>query len=204
MGATASFNILPSLVFRSTGGFDLTYSDLSTFNGLYSPTIRQAAGGYQNLPFVTLTIGITTTLNNSNTLNYTFKKDKHNFSALLGEETYRQRTTQNFVQTNFLPADITAERALANINQAVLPVGTVAQPVLPSTSIPVDYGLVSGFTRLSYDYDGKYLCRLRRASITRPSLSPALPGAAYSPAYRPRGAFRRKTFSRTTSPRYRT
>jgi TonB-linked SusC/RagA family outer membrane protein len=157
MGATASFNILPSLVFRSTGGFDLTYSDLSTFNGLYSPTIRQAAGGYQNLPFVTITDGITTTLNNSNVLDYSFKKDKHTFTALLGEETYRQRTTQSFVQTNFLPSDITAERALANINQAVLPVGTVAQPVLPSTGIPVDYGLVSGFTRLSYDYDGKYL-----------------------------------------------
>jgi TonB-linked SusC/RagA family outer membrane protein len=157
MGATASFNILPSLVFRSTGGFDITYTNLSTFNGLYSPTIRQAAGGYQNLPFVTITNGITTTLNNSNTLNYTLKKDKHTFSALLGEETYRQRTTQNFVQTNFLPADITAERALANINQAVLPVGTVAQPVLPTTGVPVDYGLVSGFGRLSYDFDGKYL-----------------------------------------------
>jgi TonB-linked SusC/RagA family outer membrane protein len=157
MGATASFNILPSLVFRSTGGFDLTYTELNTFNGLYSPTIRQAAGGYQNLPFVTLTNGNTTTLNNSNTLNYTLTKNKHTFTALLGEEVYRQRTTQNFVQVNFLPSDITAERALANINQAVLPVGTVAQPVLPSTGIPVDYGLVSGFSRLSYDYDGKYL-----------------------------------------------
>jgi TonB-linked SusC/RagA family outer membrane protein len=157
MGATASFNILPTLVFRSTGGFDLTYADLSTFNGLYSPTIRQAAGGYQNLPFVTITTSPTTTLNNSNVLDYTFKKNKHNFNALLGEETYRQRTTQTFIQTNFLPSDITAERALANINQAVLPVGTVAQPVLPSTTVPVDYGLVSGFGRLSYDYDGKYL-----------------------------------------------
>ena len=157
MGATASYNILPSLAFRSTGGFDITYTDLSTFNGLYSPTIRQAAGGYQNMPFVTITNGITTTLNNSNVLDYTFKKDKHTFNALLGEETYRQRTTQSFVQTNFLPTDITAERALANINQAVLPVGTLAQPVLPSTGIPVDYGLVSGFARASYDYDGKYL-----------------------------------------------
>ena len=157
MGATAAFNILPSLVFRSTGGFDLTYADLSTFNGLYSPTIRQAAGGYNNLPFISITDGITTTLNNSNVLDYTFKKDKHTFTALLGEETYRQRTTQNSVQVNYFPTDITAERALANINQAVLPIGINAQPVLPSTGIPVDYGLVSGFTRLSYDYDGKYL-----------------------------------------------
>jgi TonB-linked SusC/RagA family outer membrane protein len=157
MGATASFNILPSLVFRSTGGFDITYTDLSTFNGLYSPTIRQAAGGYSNMPFITITDGITTTLNNSNVLDYTFKKDKHTFTALLGEETYRQRTTQEFVQVNYLPLDITAERALANINQAVLPIGITAQPVLPSTTIPVNYGLVSGFTRLSYDYEGKYL-----------------------------------------------
>jgi TonB-linked SusC/RagA family outer membrane protein len=157
MGATASFNILPSLVFRSTGGFDITYLDLSTFNGLYSPTIRQAAGGYNNMPFVTITDGTTTTLNNSNVLDYTFKKDKHTFTALLGQETYRQRTTQQAVQVNYLPLDITAERALANINQAVLPIGINAQPVLPSTTIPVDYGLVSGFTRLSYDYEGKYL-----------------------------------------------
>ncbi|GAA4507009.1 TonB-dependent receptor [Hymenobacter ginsengisoli] len=157
MGATAAYNFTPTLVFRSTAGFDITYTDLSTFNGLYSPTIRQAAGGYQNLPFVTLTNGLTTTLNNSNTLDYTFKRDKHVLNALIGEETYRQRTTQEFVQVNFLPADITAERALANINQAVLPVGTVSQPVLPSTTIPVDYGLVSGFTRLSYSYDDKYL-----------------------------------------------
>jgi TonB-linked SusC/RagA family outer membrane protein len=157
MGATASFNILPTLVFRSTGGFDITYANLSTFNGLYSPTIRQAAGGYNTQPFVTITDGITTTLNNSNVLDYSLKKGKHNFNALLGEETYRQRTTQDFVQTNFLPNDITAERALANINQAVLPIGINAQPVLPSTGIPVDYGLVSGFGRVSYDYDGKYL-----------------------------------------------
>jgi TonB-linked SusC/RagA family outer membrane protein len=157
MGATVAYNFTPTLVFRSTGGFDLTYADLNTFNGLYSPTIRQAAGGYQNLPFVSLTDALTTTLNNSNTLDYTFKRDKHTLNALIGEETYRQRTTQQYVQVNFLPADITAERALANINQAVLPVGTVSQPVLPSTTIPVDYGLVSGFTRLSYSYDDKYL-----------------------------------------------
>ncbi len=157
MSGTAAFNITPSLIFRSTGGFDITYADLGTFNGLYSPTIRQAAGGYQNLPFVTITTGTTSTINNSNVLDYTFKKDKHSFNALLGEEIYQQRSTQQFTQVNFLPSDITAERALANINQAVLPAGTVAQPVLPQTSIPVDYHLLSGFGRLNYSYDDKYL-----------------------------------------------
>ena len=160
LGGTVAFNITNSLIFRSTGGVDFTYGDLGTFNGLYSPTIRQAAGGYQNLPFATITTGLTTTYNNSNVLDYTFKKDKSTFNAILGEEIYQQRATQQFVQVNFLPADISAERALANINQAVLPVGTFAQPVLPSTGIPVYYRLLSGFGRLNYSFDDKYLFTL--------------------------------------------
>ncbi len=160
LGGTVAFNITKSLIFRSTGGIDFTYGDLSTFNGLYSPTIRQAAGGFQNLPFATITTGVTTTYNNSNVLDYTFKKDKHVLNALLGEEIYQQRATQQYVQANFLPADITAERALANINQSVLPVGTLAQPVLPTTGIPVYYRLLSGFGRLNYSYDDKYLFTL--------------------------------------------
>jgi TonB-linked SusC/RagA family outer membrane protein len=157
IGATAAFNILDNLIFRSTGGVDFTYGDLGTFNGLYSPTIRQAAGGYQNLPFASITNNLTTTINNSNVLDYTYKKGKSVLNVLLGEEIYQQRSTQQFVQVNFLPSDITAERALANINQAVLPVGTVAQPVLPTTGIPVNYNLLSGFGRLNYSYDDKYL-----------------------------------------------
>ena len=157
MSVTGSYNITPQLVFRTVGGFDFTYANLNTFNGLYSPTIRQAAGGYQNLPFVSLTEGLTSTFNQSNVLDYTFKKDKHSLNVLLGQEIYQQRTTQQNIQVNFLPADITAERALANINQAVLPTGTVSQPVQPTTGIPVDYRLLSGFGRVSYSYDDKYL-----------------------------------------------
>ena len=157
MSVTGSYNILPTLVFRTVGGFDFTYANLNTFNGLYSPTIRQAAGGYQNLPFVSLTDGLTSTFNQSNVLDYTLKKGKHTLNVLLGQEIYQQRTTQQYIQVNFLPADITAERALANINQAVLPTGTVSQPVQPTTSVPVDYRLISGFGRLNYSYDDKYL-----------------------------------------------
>ncbi|GAB3729845.1 TonB-dependent receptor [Hymenobacter agri] len=160
LGGTAAFNITKTLIFRSTAGVDFTYGDLNTFNGLYSPTIRQAAGGYQNLPFASITNGVTTTINNSNVLDYTWARDKHTLNVLLGEETYQQRTTQQFVQVNFLPSDITAERALANLNQAVLPVGTVSQPVLPQTSVPVDYRLLSGFGRINYSYDDKYLLTL--------------------------------------------
>ncbi|TGE08395.1 SusC/RagA family TonB-linked outer membrane protein [Hymenobacter fodinae] len=157
IGANAALDITKGLVFRTTAGFDITNIDLSTFNGRYSPTIRQAAGGYLNLPFATITTSTQNTLNNSNVLDFSHKTGLHSFGVLLGEEIYQQQTKQQYIQTNFLPLDITAERALANINQGVLPAGQTSQPVLPSTSIPSDYRLLSGFGRLTYSYDDKYL-----------------------------------------------
>jgi TonB-linked SusC/RagA family outer membrane protein len=157
IGANASFEIRKGLTFRSTAGFDITNGNIGTFNGRYSPTLRSPAGGYANLPFVTITSTTQSTLNNSNVLDYSNVIGKHSFGVLLGQETYQQRSTQQYIQTNFLPLDITAERALANINQGVLPAGQTAQPVLPQTSIPSDYRLLSGFGRLTYSYDDKYL-----------------------------------------------
>ncbi|SNC66328.1 TonB-linked outer membrane protein, SusC/RagA family [Hymenobacter gelipurpurascens] len=157
VGGNAALELTKGLFFRSTAGFDITSGDLGTFNGRFSPTIRQAAGGYQNLPFATITTGNQITFNNSNVLDYSLTKGKHVMGLLLGQETYQQQTKSQFIQTNFLPLDITAERALANINQGVLPAGVTSQPVLPYTSIPNDYTLASGFGRITYSYDDKYL-----------------------------------------------
>ena len=157
IGANASFQLMKNLLFRSTAGFDITDFNLSTFNGRYSPTLRSASGGYANLPFATITTTTQSTLNNSNVLDYSVEKGKHQIGVLLGQETYEQTNRQQFIQTNFLPLDITADRALANINQGVLPPGQTSQPVLPQTSIPQNYTLLSGFGRLTYSYDDKYL-----------------------------------------------
>jgi TonB-linked SusC/RagA family outer membrane protein len=157
IGANASYEIIKGLTLRSTAGFDITDGNIGTFNGRYSPTLRSASGGYANLPFATITTTTQSTLNNSNVVDYSHATGKHAFGVLLGQEIYQQRSTQQYIQTNFLPLDITAERALANINQGVLPAGQTAQPVLPQTSIPSDYRLLSGFGRLTYSYDDKYL-----------------------------------------------
>jgi TonB-linked SusC/RagA family outer membrane protein len=156
-GANASLQLAKGLTFRTTAGFDITDINVGTFNGRYSPTLRSASGGYANLPFATITTTTQSTLNNSNVLDYSYSKNKHAFGILLGEEIYQQTSKQQYIQTNFLPLDITAERALANINQGVLPPGQTSQPVLPQTSIPADYRLLSGFGRLTYSYDDKYL-----------------------------------------------
>lgn len=160
LAANAALNITKDLVLRSVAGVDITDFNTSTFNGRYSPTIRQPGGGYQNLPFATISTSTQTTFNNSNVLDYSFRKEKNGLNVLLGEETYQQKTTSQYLQTDFLPLDITAERALANINQGVLPAGTTAQPVTPATGIPVNYTLLSFFGRASYSFDDKYLATL--------------------------------------------
>ncbi|WP_375433814.1 SusC/RagA family TonB-linked outer membrane protein [uncultured Hymenobacter sp.] len=157
VGATAAFEIIKNLTFRSTAGFDITNVNLGTFNGRYSPLLRQPGGGYLNLPTASITTGVQNTFNNSNVLDYSFQKGLHSVGVLVGEEIYQQRNTQQYIQTNYLPLDITAERALANINQGVLPAGQTSQPILPQTSIPQDYRLLSGFGRLTYSYDDRYL-----------------------------------------------
>ncbi|WP_151089096.1 SusC/RagA family TonB-linked outer membrane protein [Hymenobacter baengnokdamensis] len=160
LAANAALNITKDLVLRSTAGIDITDFNTSTFNGRNSPTIRQVSGGYNNLPFATITTATQTSLNNSNVLDYTFRHEKHTLNLLAGEEIYQQQTRQQYIQTNYLPIDITAQRALANINQGVLPAGTTSQPVLPTTSIPNDYTLLSFFGRANYSYDDKYLLTL--------------------------------------------
>ncbi|UOG74519.1 TonB-dependent receptor [Hymenobacter tibetensis] len=155
--ANASLEIIKNLTFRSTAGFDITNTNLGTFNGRFSPLLRQPGGNYQQLPTASITTGTQNTFNNSNVLDYNFKTGLHSVGLLVGEEIYQQRNTQQYIQTNFLPLDITAERALANINQGVLPAGQTAQPVLPQTSIPQDYRLLSGFGRVTYSYDDRYL-----------------------------------------------
>lgn len=157
IGANASLDLFKGLVFRSTAGFDITNFDLSTFNGRYSPVLRGSSGGYAGLPTASITTTTQTTLNNSNVLDYSWKKEKHALGILLGQEVYTQLNRQQYIQTNFLPQDINSEQAWANINQGVIPPGQTAQPVLPQTSIPQNYRLLSGFGRVTYSYDDKYL-----------------------------------------------
>ncbi|GAB2957078.1 TonB-dependent receptor [Hymenobacter coalescens] len=157
VGGNAALELAKGLTFRSTAGFDITNFDLSTFNGRYSPTLRSAAGSYGLLPFATITTTTQTTLNNSNVLDYSLKKERHSLGLLLGQEVYTQLNRQQYIQTNYLPQDITAEQAWANINQGVLPAGTAAQPFPPTTSVPQNFKLLSGFGRLTYSFDDKYL-----------------------------------------------
>lgn len=155
VSGSATFNIVKNLSIRSTVGFDNTNQRLETFNGQFSPTIRGA--NFSGLPFATIGTGNLVTLNNSNVLSYTLKnKGLHSFDAVLGHEIYEQRNVTQNVQSYYMPLLITAERALANINQRDPSAPTTPQPA-PTTAIPTDSRLLSGFSRLNYSFADRYL-----------------------------------------------
>ncbi|MBH8569883.1 TonB-dependent receptor [Microvirga sp. STS02] len=156
LAGNASLQLAKGLTFRSTGGIDITNSAIETFYGQYSPTLRQPAGNFNGQPFANILTNATTSINNSNVLSYNYITGKHTFDALIGEEIYQQLSTEQNIQTKYLPKELTPEQAIANINQGVLPAGgTFAQP-LPTTDRD-EYRLLSGFARLNYNYDERYL-----------------------------------------------
>jgi TonB-linked SusC/RagA family outer membrane protein len=156
LGGNISFNFTKALAFRSTVGFDISDVRQEIFSGRYSPAILSPSGPYQNLPFAAINTSQQTTINNSNVLTYSFKKERHALDVLLGEEIYQQLLTSLNIQSYFLPLNITAEQAMANINQGVLPNSTARQPN-PTTGIGADSRLLSGFGRVNYSYDERYL-----------------------------------------------
>ena len=156
LAGNASFNFTKDLALRSTVGFDLGSSTLETFYGRNSPAIRQPGGGFNLQPSVAIALGSALSINQSNVLTYSHQAGKHSFDALLGQEIYQQASRIVNLQTNFLPLDITAEQAIANINQGVLPSSSFQQPT-PTSDLPTLPHLLSGFGRLNYAYDDKYL-----------------------------------------------
>jgi TonB-linked SusC/RagA family outer membrane protein len=154
LGGNATYNFTKNIAFRTTVGFDNTSLRTETFNGQYSPTIK--GGNFSGLPFAGIATGTQVTFNNSNVLTYSFKKDKHAFDALLGQEMYMQQYNTQNVQSYYLPLSISREKALNNINQRD-PNAPASQQPAPTTDQATNARLLSGFGRLNYSYDDKYL-----------------------------------------------
>jgi TonB-linked SusC/RagA family outer membrane protein len=151
--AYVSYSFLNNLTFRSTFGLDYLNTRAEAFNNKTTSVARQNGG----FPTATLNTGSQLTFNNSNVLTYRFNKGKHTFDALLGQELYQTQTTSLNASTFYLPLDITPESVFANLNQAQAPAGFI-QPS-PTTSDDPNR-ILSGFTRLNYDYADKYLVTL--------------------------------------------
>ena len=156
----ASYNILKNLTFRTTIGYDLANVQTNLFYSKITSTARNSA----SLPIASIGKQENYTISNSNTLQYTLNnfKKHHDITVLVGQEVVDQRSKQTTFETRYFPADITAEKALANMGLGVTPTGS-SQP-LPTSFEQPPARIASFFGRISYAYDDKYLANFNLRS----------------------------------------
>ncbi|MBY0477458.1 MAG: TonB-dependent receptor [Chitinophagaceae bacterium] len=148
-----NYNILKNLVFRSTFGYDNTGIEQNLFYSKITSPARNAA----SLPVASIGNQRNSTFTNSNTLQYSLNnfKKHHDFSVLAGHEIVDVRSRNTFFETRYFPADITPQKALANMGLGSAPAGS-AQP-LPTSFTQPPSRIFSLFGRVTYGYDDKYL-----------------------------------------------
>ena len=148
-----NYNILKNLVFRSTFGYDNT----GIRQDLFYSKITSTARNFASLPLASIGKQNNSTFNNSNTLQYNVNnyKEHHDISVLIGEETVDVKAKNDYFETRYFPADISAEKALANMGLGSAPSGS-SQP-LPSSFVYPASRIFSLFGRVTYSYDDKYL-----------------------------------------------
>jgi TonB-linked SusC/RagA family outer membrane protein len=146
------YNFTKQLSFKTTVGYD----NNAQVTDFFFSKITSRARNFSSLPVAQVNTFGSGTINNSNVLQYnnTFNK-KHDFNALIGHEIFQRDVESSIIETRYLPSDITAEKALANLGLGAPPTGaTQARPItnnLPSSR------LISFFGRANYTFDNKYI-----------------------------------------------
>ena len=144
--AAFSWEIIKGMFFRSEGGITFGFTEGDRFYGTLTGTAKQN----NNQPIASLTRGRSNSSRWANTLTYNFaRKSRHNFSALLGQEILNSKSQSKFNSVRYLPTNITAEVALANFS--------LGSPWMATTTFSSPDRSMSYFTRLTYDYERKYL-----------------------------------------------
>jgi TonB-dependent starch-binding outer membrane protein SusC len=148
-----NYNITKNLVFRSTLGFD----NANVRTNLFYSKITGTARNFASLPVASIGTQNNHTISNSNTLQYTLNNYKkfHDFSVLIGQEIVDVRSKTEAFETRYFPAEISPEKALANMGLGSAPTGS-AQP-LPTSFVQPPSRIASFFGRATYSYDDKYL-----------------------------------------------
>lgn len=148
-----SYVLAKNLTFKSTAGFDNTAARQDQFYSKITSTARNFA----NLPVASIAQQNSTTLNNSNTLQYVLNgiAEKHDIDLLVGQEIYETKSKSTGIETRYFPADITADKALANMSLGSAP-ASAAQPRPTSNETPPNR-IFSFFGRANYSFDKKIL-----------------------------------------------
>lgn len=151
----ASYNIFKNVTIRSTFGFD----NANVESKLFYSKITGTARNFASLPVASIGNQKNHTLSNSNTIQWAVNnyRKHHDISFLAGQEVVDVRSRQNTLETRYFPADITPEKALANMQLGSAPTGTTNPPSVVTSFEEPPARIASFFGRMSYGYDDKYL-----------------------------------------------
>ena len=101
--------------FRSTIGYDIADLQQNLFNDAIAIFSRKSS---DSMPNASINRRKKIILNNSNVFSYASKSTSNPFTILLGEETYQNVETINYIQTLYMPLGITPKSALANMSNS--------------------------------------------------------------------------------------
>lgn len=150
LGTGVSWDIIENLQFRSDFGLDnYNYTD-NRFYGLTTYYVRNApALENQNQPAVILRDRTEIRYRNTNALSYDWKIGAHSLKFLAGQELLLTRREQLTSVVHGLPTLFNSEQSFKLTSQGV--------PFSTDRFLSPDDKLLSFFTRVNYDLNGKYL-----------------------------------------------
>jgi TonB-linked SusC/RagA family outer membrane protein len=148
-----SYALLKNLTFRTTVGFDNTSITQDQFHG----TVTYTAHNYGSMPVASIGYQHNTTINNSNTLEYskTGREGLNTWHVLLGQEIYQVNANNTYMETRYFPSNISPDQALANMGLGSPPSGST-EP-LPTSGVNPPNRTLSFFGRINYEYNNEFL-----------------------------------------------
>ncbi len=154
MNGYFEWQIIKGLTFKTVLGYVQTDRQDNYFYG----NITNVARANANLPVVDMRGTRSKRISNTNTLQYTPKLGTlHKLNVMVGQEIIKTDGDTDRVYIKWLPKNISAGQAFANVQSAVPPTGMVQDPV--TTAINADR-LASFFGQANYAYDKKYMLTL--------------------------------------------
>jgi len=157
LNAYVNYTFAKFLSFRSTFGYDNNNMRQDAFDDTLTYNAKNNGAG---MPIADITSTILSSIDNSNVFTFTSvplggRFARHNqMTAIIGEETYQTNESDTYIQTNYFPIGTLPLAALGNMNLGTAPAG-LSQPKPTSNVVPTS--LLSFFSRVTYDFDNKYI-----------------------------------------------
>lgn len=135
---------IKGLVLRTDATVGLQWMDQSRFYGALTSTGQ----ANNNLPVAQITNQRRLSYVWTNTANYSFSVNDHNWSFLLGQEIKHSQTRQNYEYNRYFPRDFTAKEAWNNMS-----FGT---PYQTTSNLSTADRMASFFGQANWNYDHRY------------------------------------------------